>query len=90
MAKFCRESAAISGQRWTPSWSYEGEERKEEIGREKWGRGRGAEYERKDEERVKWLFIGISEVGAVEVLLLKLHQISFNSLARPTLSTTYV
>ena len=67
MGKFCRESAAALGQRWTPSWSCEGEERKEETGREKLGGGRGAEYESEDEERVRWLFIGISEVGAVEV-----------------------
>ena len=26
-----------------------------------------AEYESEDEERVRWLFIGIMEVGAVEV-----------------------
>ena len=26
-----------------------------------------AEYEKEEEERVKWLFIGISEVGTVEV-----------------------
>ena len=29
--------------------------------------GWGAEYESEAEERVRWLFIGISEVGAVEV-----------------------
>ena len=67
MGKFCRESAAALRQRWTPLRSYEGEERKEETGREKLGGGRGAEYQSEDEERVRWLFIGISEVGAVEV-----------------------
>ena len=66
MGKLCRESAAVPGQRRTPSWSYEGEERKEETGREKCGGGR-AEYESEEEERVRWLFIGIPEVGAVEV-----------------------
>ena len=40
---------------------------KKKQGERKWVGGRGAEYESEDKERVRWLFIGISEVGAVEV-----------------------
>ena len=51
------ESATAPGQRRTPSWNYEGEERKKKQGERNRLGGTGAEYESEAEVRVRWLFI---------------------------------
>ena len=59
----CREYAAAPGQRQTPSWTYEGEERKKKQGEMNGVGGRGAEYESEAEERVRWLFIEMRKLA---------------------------
>ena len=60
---FCRESAATPGQRRTPLWTYEGEERKKKQGEMNGVGGGGAEYESEAEERVRWLFIEMRKLA---------------------------
>ena len=67
MGKLCRESATTPTLRRTPHGPTKGRKEKKKQGERNWVGGRGAEYESEDEERVRWLFIGISEVGAVKV-----------------------
>ena len=50
-----------------PHGPTKGRKEKKKQGERNWVGGRGAEYESEEEERVRWLFIGISEVGAVKV-----------------------
>ena len=67
MGKLCRESAAAPRQRRTPSWTYEGEEGKEETEREKLG---GVEGRRIRERRTGEGQVVIHKdtgIGAVEV-----------------------